>query len=215
MIIHLLFRVFLLFEMCLEISLVNCQHKNTTKITTKETTRTRTLSIPANCNYTECGAKSEQYCLCPEFKHRNHSSNWPVPNIDTCPSIGCSLFSKYCSCMLPEPYYIPQCVCDENKCNKTECAGRSSYIGCYCYFGDKAIRTYEMPVSRNCSDLLKEIEHQNGRYQCSAFSCKCDSEYGDCICKPPRNKNLQTPKPKQCNYENCNKLSFELCKCVN
>ena len=55
---HSFFVIFLLLEVCLEISLVNSQHKNTTKITTtssKITTKgppqTTAIVIPPYCNY--------------------------------------------------------------------------------------------------------------------------------------------------------------------
>ena len=207
---HLLFRVFLLLEVCLKISLVYCQQNKTTKITTKGSF----LRKPANCNHTECEATAEKYCLCAEFKYRNHSSNWPLPKKDTCLSIGCLLSGNNCYCQYGYPDENQQfCDCNEINCNNTECAREAFSSYCYCYFGDKVIVTQDMPKSKNCSDLLSEIGDHQGRYQCSGFSCKCDI-YGDCVCMPPKNTNPQAPKPKQCNFQQCKKRSFEFCQCT-
>lgn len=227
MIMHPLFLVFLLLEVSLlEISLINCRHKKTTNITSTSPTittkrLTTAISTPPLCDYTECEATGRSFCTC---SNHNYTS-WPVPKKDTCPSIGCSLSSENCRCQYVDDYehfehwghkvgQRERCICNEFNCNKTECAGRSLSSGCYCYFGDKAIKTDYMPASKECSDLLVEIGHHNGRYQCVGFSCKCD-KYGDCVCKPPKNKNNQTAKPMQCDSEHCRKHSFEFCQCTS
>ena len=106
-------------------------------------------------------------------------------------------------------------------CNKTLCDGISTYYSaCYCYFGEKTIRTenggggvwWHRPHRKNCSDLLREIGDHNGLYHCSSVSCNCD-QYGDCVCKPPKNKNPQISKTKQCDSKQCEKRSFEYCQC--
>lgn len=188
----------------------NC-NKEESKKTTFPSLKTTTKVPITKCNNIECEAKGKQFCICTSFNHQNHSSHWPVPKPDTCPSIGCSQAGNDCSCFKTFKY---DCECNEiYQCNKQQCVSQSLYSGCYCYFGEKAIRTYDIPASKNCSDLLREIGDHNGRYQCSAIPCNCD-QYGDCICKPPRNKNPPTEKRKQCVYENCQKRSFEFCQCT-
>ena len=187
-------------------------HKSSKRTTTSKTTtpkvRTTTTLMPG-CNYHECEAKSNQFCLCSKS---NQSTHWPIPKTDppSCPSIGCILAGRECRCGIDE-----QCGCEENLCNKTECESASLENGCYCYFGDKGLTTYELkrlPPSKRCSDLLREIGNNNGRYQCSRYVCGCD-EYSDCRCKPPTNKNPPIPKQKHCVSDECKARSFEFCQC--
>lgn len=184
--------------------------------------------VEANCNYKECEAKTKNFCLCPsDYNYPNHSNHWPVPIKDQCRSIGCMLDGSNCQCRrshdrddhgddrrdrLSHVHSHENCECNANKCNKTLCTGKKFENGCFCYFGNKVIRTYGMPISKNCSDLLSEIGDHNGHYQCSAFSCNCD-QYGDCVCKPPKNMIPQSPKPKQCDSKQCEKQSFDFCEC--
>lgn len=212
----------------LEILLVDCScnHKTTTKIklssskvTTRQKTTTSTIiptsqrhfvTINYDCTDAWCEEFGKQFCICPKNNYRNRSTHWPVPKNDFCPSIGCSPAGEECMC-----YRSYICGCNDiSQCNRTECKEMSLSSGCYCYFGDREIRTYGMPASQNCSDLLREIGDHNGLYQCSAFSCNCD-HYGDCICTPPQNKNLQTTRPKKCDYKECKKRSFEFCHCTH
>ena len=212
------FVVFLFLQVGLEISLVGCTHKETTTKAMATTTVSTKTTAPV-CNDIECEAQSkESFCLCTNYKHPNRSTDWPIPKKDTCPSIGCLLSGQYCFCKWTRGEDIPinYCDCDKNyNCNQTECSiNNSLYKGCYCYFGDKEIRTNDMPPSKKCSDLLREVGDHDGRYQCSPFSCNCD-QYANCVCNPPKNKNPETTKPNECDYEKCQKRSFEFCQCTS
>lgn len=193
-----------------------CHQKETLKTTstpTKIHTKTKPsvsltttkISLPL-CNKTKC--KSYEYCYCAKQSTRS----WPVPPRDTCESIGCSLSGKDCECQGPD-----YCSCNGlYVCNPTECAAKSLNSGCYCYFGDKEIwvKDFDFDAGRKCSNLLREIGNHDGQYHCSAIPCECD-QFDDCVCKTPKNKNPQTPKPKHCDSKQCEMKSFEFCQCTN
>ena len=173
------------------------------------------VQVDAACDQTQCIAQSTHFCTC---GLPNNPTKKALPATGTCESIGCAEGGKYCSCSAwGSTAGTCQCYNRSQYCDPKDCATNFDHQACYCYIGNNTAEKFQLPQSKNCSDLLSTIGTNKGNNYCAMSVCKCD-QFSVCSCNPPPKVGPTAftgfpANTKQCTSTNCNANTYEYCIC--